>query len=554
MALALGLGSLFNHHPSSPNVKYTLDHESHSIKYETTREVGEGEELTISYGAGRMWWEPELSGEEKEREERERERREDPEMVALEMGRIGLSDDEPEEMVGRKEKSVVENGIELHPVPGPSKHFPPLYRLTAALDPSTMPLTTRDAWLIDIPPTSASSAVRFLQTHSSVLQNRDDGLHSTRHLRSFRTTPARTQFLICLSSAFPDRTHLIEWLSKEGKGIFGPHPEPYLGEVPVIGAPSRERLAEWQAVWPCIVRSTAKEVGAEVGLVDRKKDAAMWEEDGRLRWVRNRFLRVVALARHAQGQGEGRGRAIANAVHVTHPYDAAKGFVNHREMSWLDREYCNWSQLIGPKAPVVGRIFTSALNVDEKAQILETLRYSESKWATFNTSTSPLYSPPSSGGTIEADALDQRLHLRNPLKHAAIEAISRVSVLRTLDRTSPTTPPDATAVSNGSDYLLTSLSLFTLYEPCVYCTMALLHSRVSEIYFLLPSPGRGGCCGANLPSASKCEEGEDGGIYALQEQKGLNHSFTVWRYMDESLGGEKVRDLAREFDIGLLDP
>ncbi len=39
-------------------MKWVLDHEGGCIKYTTIREVKEGEELTISYGAGRMWWEP----------------------------------------------------------------------------------------------------------------------------------------------------------------------------------------------------------------------------------------------------------------------------------------------------------------------------------------------------------------------------------------------------------------------------------------------------------------------------------------------------------------
>lgn len=611
MALALGLGSLFNHHPGSPNVKWMLDHATHSIRYTTTRRVEAGEELTISYGTGRMWWEPEMTEEEVRREQEEKRLLQDPEHEALQMGRIGLSDDDDEEedadeaveqdASDKQQQTKVTNGIELHCPPGPSRpnsaNYPPIYRLTAALDPVTLPLETRDAWIIDILPTSASLAVKFLQKHPSVLQNRDDGLHSTRHLRSFRTTTsiatdgkktARTQFLLCLHSAFPDRSSLIDWLKKESSGVFGDSPEPYLGKVPVIAAPTKDRLAEWQAVWPCIVRTNPKELipgggGGPVLLVDRKKDEQMWSgEPERLRWACNRFKRVVALARHALAKSEGKDggvrRAIASAVHVTHPFEVARRFVPaHTDgaMSWADRESrCDWSSLTGPSAPVVGRITpTPSSESDavkhwesEKARLLTTLSMTETEWSTFNsTPTHPIYSTPNTNaGTIEIDALDQRLLRRNPLKHAPIEAISRVSVLRTLDRTifTPTTATATTVVANGSDYLLTNLSLFTLYEPCVYCTMALLHSRVSEIYFLLPAPGRGACCGTQLPPATRCHNaGKDGGIYALQEQKGLNHSFTVWRWMRDSLTqkeaeeeADRVNELAREFDIGLLDP
>ncbi|CDU23396.1 uncharacterized protein SPSC_02025 [Sporisorium scitamineum] len=620
MALALGLGSLFNHDGASPNVKWTLDYATHSIGYTTVREVREGEELTISYGSGRMWWEPELTEEQKRVQEEEERRTGDPVEEALQMGRIGLSDDEDEpeddspQLKQRGEKGV-RNDIEHHPKPGPSRSFPPIYRLTSAIDPVTLPLATRDAWIIDIPSTSASLAVKFLLKQASVLQNRDDGLHSTRHLRSFRTTPARTQFLLCLHSAFPDREQLVTWLTETAGGIFGDHPQPYVGKVPGIAAPTKERLAEWQAVWPCIVRTNPKELqpGSGAGpvlLVDRKRDEQVWTEDrARLRWALNRFKRVVALARYAASQQGGKSKAIPLAVHVTHSFDSARRFVpcNDTVMSWTDRESCDWSQLTGTRAPLVGRIqppptSSAAAKEDhidgQKSRILSTLDMTEGQWSAFNNGedekpTQAVYvSKGSTVGTIEVDAIDQRVLRRNPLKHAAIEAVARVSVLRTLDRStapasaaSPPThasPPNPSApeaaksrsgagkplpasatpatptASNSSDYLLTSLSLFTLYEPCVYCTMALLHSRVREIFFLLPSPGRGACCGSQLPPSARCEGGQDGGVYALQEQKGLNHSFSVWRWMAGMLElqevGEKVDDLAVEFDIGRLDP
>ncbi|RPD59112.1 hypothetical protein L227DRAFT_564225 [Lentinus tigrinus ALCF2SS1-6] len=41
-------------------------------------------------------------------------------------------------------------------------------------------------------------------------------------------------------------------------------------------------------------------------------------------------------------------------------------------------------------------------------------------------------------------------------------------------------------VRNGAHYLLTSLTLFTTHEPCIMCSMALLHSRVKEVFYLIP--------------------------------------------------------------------
>ncbi|KAK7690340.1 hypothetical protein QCA50_006997 [Cerrena zonata] len=56
MALALGLGSLFNH-SDRPNVSFNLDTVSESIRYTTSRAVPPDEELCIFYGHN-LWFDP----------------------------------------------------------------------------------------------------------------------------------------------------------------------------------------------------------------------------------------------------------------------------------------------------------------------------------------------------------------------------------------------------------------------------------------------------------------------------------------------------------------
>ncbi|KAI0693438.1 hypothetical protein C8T65DRAFT_833701 [Cerioporus squamosus] len=56
MALALGLGSLFNH-SQRPNVPYTIDPATESIRYVTSRRVLPDEELRIFYGH-KLWFDP----------------------------------------------------------------------------------------------------------------------------------------------------------------------------------------------------------------------------------------------------------------------------------------------------------------------------------------------------------------------------------------------------------------------------------------------------------------------------------------------------------------
>ncbi|KAI7819258.1 hypothetical protein BC939DRAFT_460702 [Gamsiella multidivaricata] len=54
MALALGLGSMFNH-SNNPNVGFQRDFENKLIRYTTLREIHPEEELCISYGPN-LWF------------------------------------------------------------------------------------------------------------------------------------------------------------------------------------------------------------------------------------------------------------------------------------------------------------------------------------------------------------------------------------------------------------------------------------------------------------------------------------------------------------------
>lgn len=56
MALALGLGSLFNH-SDPPNVSFILDTSTDSIRFVTARDIELGEELCIFYGH-KLWFSP----------------------------------------------------------------------------------------------------------------------------------------------------------------------------------------------------------------------------------------------------------------------------------------------------------------------------------------------------------------------------------------------------------------------------------------------------------------------------------------------------------------
>ncbi|TFK87625.1 hypothetical protein K466DRAFT_662878 [Polyporus arcularius HHB13444] len=80
----------------------------------------------------------------------------------------------------------------------------------------------------------------------------------------------------------------------------------------------------------------------------------------------------------------------------------------------------------------------------------------------------------------------------------------------------PSEPQPGGEVKNDAHYLLTSLALFTTHEPCIMCSMALLHSRVKEVFYLIPMTKTGGC----------------GSLTCVPRLEGVNHRYTVnvWKH------------------------
>jgi tRNA-specific adenosine deaminase 3 len=125
---------------------------------------------------------------------------------------------------------------------------------------------------------------------------------------------------------------------------------------------------------------------------------------------------------------------------------------------------------------------------------------------------------------LRASGYDTRQSTNHPLKHASFNCIRNIANLRTQAPFADMQPK-----RNGADYLLTSLSLFVTHEPCPMCCMALLHSRVREVFYLFASKRGGG-----FESA-----------FGVHGRKDLNHRFEVWRYE-----GQEVEAWRDELRVG----
>ncbi|XP_050213998.1 tRNA-specific adenosine deaminase TAD3 isoform X2 [Mercurialis annua] len=62
-------------------------------------------------------------------------------------------------------------------------------------------------------------------------------------------------------------------------------------------------------------------------------------------------------------------------------------------------------------------------------------------------------------------------------------------------------------------YLCTGYDIYTVWEPCTMCAMAMVHQRIRRIFFAFPNPKAGAL----------------GSVYRLQGERSLNHHYAVFR-------------------------
>ena len=110
---------------------------------------------------------------------------------------------------------------------------------------------------------------------------------------------------------------------------------------------------------------------------------------------------------------------------------------------------------------------------------------------------------------------DTRNSKHHPLRHSILNLTREVGEA---SFNQPEDPVSEGTRQNGSNYLLTSRILFTTHEPCIMCSMALLHSRAARVIYLIPMEKTGGC----------------GGSACLPRLEGVNHRFGIlqWKERD----------------------
>ncbi|KAG1772311.1 cytidine deaminase-like protein [Suillus occidentalis] len=418
MALALGLGSLFNH-SSHPNVSYTIDTAHDCIRYTSTRTINLDEELCIFYGH-KLWFdpvgttanlEPQVCLDQSDQS------------AFLDILAIDSEMDEAEQWNTKDPNDILEG-----------EALPFIWKKLQIdeEEESMEDIRTMQAWAVDIP---------GFKIHSDDVKVSRAMLYHISNVSGKKTSIST--LLLSVSSSVPVLPANVD---------IG---DPYRIYVPCNPALTQTSLVLKNTLWPTVYAPR------------RKWEPEKWSI-AKVQWARDAISHILRKTARIMSSDE-----LPVVAHVPKPFE---------------------------DEALLSRSFTSG---------------------------------------------DTRMSTGHPLRHAAMNIIRDVADWRA--KTSPTDllpyplksaiseSDDSLGISdtscNGTNYLLTGLTLFITHEPCIMCSMALLHSRVKEVFYIVPMPQTGGC----------------GGSACLPALKDVNHRYSIahWRSRE---GGAALAPLDEQID------
>ncbi|OWT41077.1 tRNA-specific adenosine deaminase 3 [Cryptococcus neoformans] len=538
MAIGLGLASLFNH-SSRPNVNFIRSPSTKTIRFVTAKSISPGEELCICYTAdeSKLWFTP-ARGEEEDNEVVEGESDEgdglpgDVDGLVKDVQQANLNSSEPTLQAPRP----------VHVSSLPS------YPSSSSSSPASQHT---------IPPSSLPAPL-----HSS-----GHKASGQRHLSKHRQPATLVDDLAWQED---------EWKDEKGRDRVGEGKkagEDWGEVIRVKGPAERENDGndrELMQVWilefsDAKLTKTALNFSKEIWPNDvnerlrHLKRVCRRNEDGK------EICRIALcpLDEHSADSLSSLMTAFSPLLSSLTPKSWSVPSSGARTQEQLKWKHHIWPVSFSP-APIIP-VDSSSWPISRKAWVaagikrvlklaVDAKQNSELPVATFCTSAPPCFWPTMDGFipptlNLRASSCDTRISESHPLRHATLNCVASIAHLRTV-------PPftDVPPTRNGADYLLTSLSLFISHEPCVMCAMALLHSRVREVFYVFPRKKGGGfeynegnehgeaspVHGHDEGAGTRKNIGEQGG-FGIHARRDLNHRFEVWKWdghVDENVRKE----------------
>ena len=142
-------------------------------------------------------------------------------------------------------------------------------------------------------------------------------------------------------------------------------------------------------------------------------------------------------------------------------------------------------------------------------------------------------------GNVTAHAIMRAIGMVARKRRASLHrALSTKSIHEESDHGTdrPLTPLErdiyATSTIEGDGYLCLDLELYITHEPCVMCSMALLHSRFSRVIFGQRMPRTGGLTAVSPNKRDSYTKNSDRGLgYGLFWRQELNWRHLAWQWV-----------------------
>ncbi|KAI9792971.1 MAG: tRNA-specific adenosine deaminase subunit tad3 [Peltula sp. TS41687] len=375
--------------------------------------------------------------------------------------------------------------------------------------------------------------------HARVLNPHDDVVNASSYNGTTSGTagPEPTLYLLlCPASAFTP-SDLCAILSTcypfhDDGGGAAPAPAPHIQTIPVPRLPpaSQEQASYWsEKYWPTVYKGhnpfgphPAKVLRAEAEL---QPVAGAWMA----------LAQAVALEAQAQGDGEPIG-----AVIVDRNRSGSGAVVVAGDARWYRRRRRQWRENgeFQGKGNVAAHAVMRAI-----ALVARRRREQQQQQQAEAEADEGLRAPQVENDGAGAGAQESSVFLDTPLIPLEREVY-----------------PNNHSTVDPKGYLCVGLEIYVTHEPCVMCSMALLHSRFDRVVFGQRMPLTGGLCADISPSSSSSppssKEGDDDTIIPLQgEERGddgqqryglfwrpeLNWRFFAWRWEDDDLEGLRCR-------------